>query len=182
MADQVTGFLSPMLRDTRFNAALPFVSGRVLDYGCGIGRLATKAAYDAYTGVDVDADSLEKAKAAHPDLTFMQLPRLPDGPFDAITLLAVIEYIPDRVALLKAFAARLAPGGRVVITTPDPLVNVLRRVLSPLGIVSKDIDPRPDSLPDRKTLVREAAEAGLVLERYGRFLLGLNQIAVFRLR
>jgi len=40
MADQADGFLSPFLRKKRIEMALPFIKGRVIDIGCGVGKLA----------------------------------------------------------------------------------------------------------------------------------------------
>lgn len=182
MADQVTGLLSPYLRDVRMAAALPYVSGRVLDYGCGIGRLAERVSFTTYTGVDVDAESLEVARRTHPAGVFLQLPALPDGPFDTVTMLAVIEYVEDRIRTLSDLGSRLAPDGRMVITTPAPAVNRIRRSLAPLGLVSKDIDERPQSLPSGSVLRREAEQAGLAVTTSRRFLFGLNQLMVLKRR
>lgn len=40
MADQADGFLSPFLRKKRIEMALPFIKERVIDIGCGVGKLA----------------------------------------------------------------------------------------------------------------------------------------------
>jgi SAM-dependent methyltransferase len=178
MSDRVDGRLSPFLRDRRIRAALPYLAGKVLDYGCGVGALPSVARFTDYVGVDVDEESLDTARRAHPTLRFMRPDALADERFDAISLLAVIEYL-DRPVILRQLAARLEPGGRLVITTPSPWIKSLRRVLSRFGIVSDDIRAGPDRLPNRATLVAEAEAAGLRLARYKTFLLGANQLFVF---
>src|SRR5688572_13147102 len=41
------------------------------------------------------------------------------GPFDIITLIDVIEHVPNPIQLLRDIAAHLKPDGIVVLTTPD---------------------------------------------------------------
>ena len=106
---------------------------RVLDVGCGNGRfaryleqaLAPRAV--ALSGVDASAPLLDEARRAGPASAHWQLcdaveatSALPSGPFDLVTLLAVIHGVPSRVrrrALLAACASRLAPGGRLAFST-----------------------------------------------------------------
>jgi SAM-dependent methyltransferase len=105
---------------------------RLLDVGCGNGRLAQALAPQhptlAYVGVDASAPLLERARARAPrgaafvraDFV-LQAPdaALPHGPFDAVVLFGVLHGVPGaerRRALLAAAAARLAPGGLLALT------------------------------------------------------------------
>jgi SAM-dependent methyltransferase len=42
----------------------------------------------------------------------------PDGAFDIVTMLAVIEHLKDPAPVIDEVARVLAPGGRFVLTTP----------------------------------------------------------------
>jgi SAM-dependent methyltransferase len=179
--DKVTGLLSPFLREWRIRAALPHISGRVLDYGCGIGMLADRATYSSYTGVDIDAETLATARRLRPALRFLPIAEIPQETFDTITMLAVIEYVVDRPATLAALRRRLAPDGRIVMTTPTPEIGRFRQRLATFGLVSGDIREAEESLPDERALRRYAAAAGLAVAHYGRFLLGANQLLVLRI-
>ncbi len=53
MADQTDGFLSPFLRKKRIEMALPFIKGRVIDIGCGVGKLAKYVEAENYVGIDL---------------------------------------------------------------------------------------------------------------------------------
>jgi tRNA (uracil-5-)-methyltransferase TRM9 len=119
--------LAPALRDTPGTGAV-----RVLDVGCGHGRFARWAAEAiapralALWGVDSSEPLLELARRTGPPGAHWQTVdviaapgALPSGPFDLVALFAVIHGVPSRElrrALLAESAARLAPGGRLVVT------------------------------------------------------------------
>jgi len=107
----------------------PAPHARVLDVGCGTGALGLHLGACEYTGVDrsdaylavartrVGPDArLCRADVAHPEA-------LPAGSFDIVILSGLLHHLPDATAggLLRATAARLAPGGRLV--TLDPTVT-----------------------------------------------------------
>ncbi|HEY2904268.1 MAG TPA: methyltransferase domain-containing protein [Vicinamibacterales bacterium] len=82
---------------------------RLLDIGCGDARFAADAARRAWTvGVDVSQRALTFAH----DL-------VPAGAFDVVTLLDVIEHIPDanEAAVIREALRVLKPGGHLVIST-----------------------------------------------------------------
>jgi SAM-dependent methyltransferase len=104
---------------------------RVLDAGCGEGygaaRLAEVAAQ--VTGVDrADAIAVASARYRRPNLAFhaLDLTRLADlgERFDLVVSFQVIEHLPDPENFLRALAARVAPGGELLVTTPNRLMSV----------------------------------------------------------
>jgi len=103
----------------------PHGTPRVLDAGCGTGRVALELARRgvATVGVDLDADLLAAARAKGAGLAWVHadLAALPDhvapGPFDAIVLAGnVMIFVAPGTegAVLHNLAARLAPAGIVV--------------------------------------------------------------------
>lgn len=101
-------------------------SGRVLEIGCGHGLFAAYAALDSparsVVGVDIDADKIavgRAAVAAVPNLDLAHVPdgAVPDGPWDAIAVVDVLYLLAPAAQqrLLASAAARLAPGGRLVV-------------------------------------------------------------------
>jgi 2-polyprenyl-3-methyl-5-hydroxy-6-metoxy-1,4-benzoquinol methylase len=103
---------------------------RVLDAGCGSGLLAARAAEAGaarVVGVDANPAAIEFARATfpHPALDFrsglVDELELAPGSFDRIAFLEVIEHLSraQGEAILALFHRLLAPGGRLVLSTPN---------------------------------------------------------------
>lgn len=104
---------------------LDFPLGRFLDYGCGTCVLLCRIRGNCTEchGVDVDAAKIAEATEQHPDLSLKAIgldgrTEYPDDHFDAIAMLEVIEHVPDERATLTEVARILAPGGKLLLTTP----------------------------------------------------------------
>ena len=99
----------------------------ILDIGCGAGTQLTAplaAAFPqiAITGVDEDARSLAwaRAHAASRNLTFATPAELaPDCRFELVIASEVLEHVAAPADFLRQLAARVAPGGRLVVTVPN---------------------------------------------------------------
>jgi SAM-dependent methyltransferase len=98
---------------------------RVLDAGCGTGRLAIELARRGYAtvGVDVDTDLLARARTKAPSLDWLHgdlatlAPDAAPGPFAATVLAGNVMIFVARgteARVLVNLSARLAPGGVVV--------------------------------------------------------------------
>ncbi|MEV4352328.1 class I SAM-dependent methyltransferase [Actinoplanes sp. NPDC049596] len=98
-------------------------SGRIIDYGCGYGRLTARAGAEGY---DPSAALIERARLAHPGVPFHVLtdpPRLPlaDATVDAVLLVAVLTCVPaeaDQRDLIAELARVLRPGVLYVSDLP----------------------------------------------------------------
>ena len=115
---------------------------RILDAGCGTGRVAIELARRGYdtVGVDVDPDLLARARAKAPTLTWIEgdLAALPPdvapGPFAAAVLAGnVMIFVAPGTegAVLANVATRLAPGGLVDRGLPAVGSAPARRVRRP---------------------------------------------------
>lgn len=182
MANQTSGVLSPMLQRRRIRAVLPHIVGtRVLDAGCGTGRLARYVRPRGYVGVDVDPDAIREARRRHPLHCFLWLDDFPNTlipPFDTIAALAVIEHVSRPDEWLAGWARHLAPRGRFVLTTPHPRFRRAHEIGASAGIFSREAAEEHESLLDRSALERAGAAAGLCISHYERFLWGANQLFV----
>ena len=105
----------------------PLAGKAALDVGCGAGLLCEPLARlgAEVTGVDaapanVDAAALH-AEGAGLDIRYMagELASLGLGDFDLVTCLEVLEHVADKPAFLAELAGHLAPGGLMVLSTPN---------------------------------------------------------------
>ncbi|GAC1444822.1 MAG: hypothetical protein NVSMB52_04590 [Chloroflexota bacterium] len=97
---------------------------RVLDLGCAFGfgtRMLT--ARFATFGHDLSKDYIERAKRSVPNAIFTQGPAhkipYPDGYFDAVLLLDVLEHVPDELQVLDEISRVLRVGGQLVLSVPN---------------------------------------------------------------
>ncbi len=104
----------------------PLTGKTALDVGCGAGLLAEPLARlgAAVTALDA-APELIAAARVHAagqglaiDYRAIGVEAL-DGHFDLVTALEVIEHVADPQAFIDGLAARLAPGGLLILSTPN---------------------------------------------------------------
>ena len=111
----------------------------VVDLGCGPGNstalLADRWPSARITGVDSSPEMLAAARAARPDLGWVQgdaAAWAPEAPVDLIFANAVLQWVPDHGTLLPRLMASLAPGGVLALQMPTnheaPAFRLLREV------------------------------------------------------
>lgn len=118
--------------------ALKPLSGKsALDVGCGAGLLCEPLARLGadVTGVDAAPENIAAARA-HAESSGLairyqacELATI-KGQFDLITALEVIEHVSDPTAFVAQLAARLAPDGLMIVSTPN------RTPQSKLGLIT----------------------------------------------
>lgn len=81
-------------------------SGSVLDFGCGVGRLARCFAADRYIGVDVNTHALDYCRKHVPTHTFMRVDAGPLPRAHCVLAYTVLLHIPD--AELPSVVERLS--------------------------------------------------------------------------
>lgn len=116
----------------RYQFAIPYVKGRVLDFACGSGygsQIIAKGAkrhVEEIVAIDIDGETIDYAKGAyyHPKIQFMQGdavdPGLAEtlGKFDVIVSFETIEHIHEEELFLSNIYRMLKPGGTLILSTP----------------------------------------------------------------
>jgi SAM-dependent methyltransferase len=103
----------------------PLLGTRILDAGCGTGRLLKRlvAAGARPTGLDVDAGMLEVAgERARVPLVRDDIRALPfeSETFDAAVAITVLEYVDGVPRAISELCRVTRPGGRIVIGALNP--------------------------------------------------------------
>src|ERR671919_3164091 len=105
----------------RFRIIQDFVptNGRVLDIGCGSSRIVQNLPRGV--GMDLAIRKLRWLRAPGRMLLQADMNHLPfkDGAFDAVVCSEVIEHIPRQDVRLSEQVRTLAPGGILILGTPD---------------------------------------------------------------
>ncbi len=177
MPDQADGLLSSWLRRKRIKMVRPYLQGRILDVGCGVGALSELTSPDLYFGVDIDEESLQIARKKYPRYRF-EKDYQENLRFDTIVLLAVIEHIKVKQVFLERLESMLAANGRIIVTTPHPSVRRVHSLGSKIGLFSATANQEHDQLLDYDCVEKLVAQTGLIISQYKRFLFGANQLFV----
>ena len=96
-------------------------SGPLLDIGCSYGMFAGMASeIFPTTGMDVDPAVVAVAAERNPQASFVvgMLPEIPISDLAVITLLDVLEHVPQLDETLAAVRASLKPGGVALVVVP----------------------------------------------------------------
>jgi 2-polyprenyl-6-hydroxyphenyl methylase / 3-demethylubiquinone-9 3-methyltransferase len=117
-------------------ALKPLAGKSALDVGCGAGLMCEPLARlgARVTGVDAAPENIAAA-AAHAKIQGLPIDYVSadiaafKGRFDLITSMEVIEHVTDPAAFVSALAERLAPGGLMILSTPN------RTPLARLGLI-----------------------------------------------
>jgi 2-polyprenyl-3-methyl-5-hydroxy-6-metoxy-1,4-benzoquinol methylase len=90
----------------------------VLDIGCGEGVLLEYLNGDVvYTGIEPSALAAGRARLGRGTILHAQCEDVTlDSTYDAIVFNEVLYYLPDPLAMLEKFTARLNPGGVLIVS------------------------------------------------------------------
>jgi 2-polyprenyl-3-methyl-5-hydroxy-6-metoxy-1,4-benzoquinol methylase len=94
---------------------------RIVELGCGPGRiLRTLEDFPDVIGVDTSAEDVSRCRAMGLNARVASALEFRDGaPYDAVIASEIIEHVLRPDQLLANAAANLAPGGLLVLTTPN---------------------------------------------------------------
>ncbi len=158
----------------RVRVVLPYISGKLLDIGCGTNKLVKQYGH----GVGVDVYQFGGA-----DLIVEDTSKLPfeSGEFNTVAILAALNHIPNRDEVLIEARRVLAPNGVLVLTMiPPTLSRVWHFIRKPW-----DRDQHERGMHEHEVYgfsrieMRKMIErAGFKIQKEASFMLGVNTLYV----
>jgi SAM-dependent methyltransferase len=170
--------LGEALAERRVKAVLPHVRGRLLDIGCGSNKLVKQYA----NGIGVDVYPWPGADSIVPNSASLEYE---SQSFDTVTIIAALNHIPNREAVLRECRRLLKPDGRVVITMLTPWTSrVWHWLRAPWDADQRERGMLPGEVYGftPKEITDLFSRCGFALSSQVRFMLGFNRVYVFTVR
>lgn len=146
-------------------ALLHGLTGDVLDFGCGYGDLTyAMSSEHRATGIDVNPRRIEFARHEYASVDFRVFDGatvpFPEGSFDIVTSIVVIDFVPDAADHLQMIRHLLRDGGHLILGWQNHFVvrNWFRARLG-RGPAPSEVQNR--SMAEVRSLL---AEAGFTVE------------------
>ncbi|MCU1364493.1 MAG: hypothetical protein JWN39_132 [Ilumatobacteraceae bacterium] len=102
----------------------PYAGGRLLDVGAAAGHVTSRLAplYDDVTATDVSRPMVRRLRARGMRAAVLDLSThaAPEGPYDTVALLNVLDRCARPQTMLRAAIDALAPSGTLVVSMPLP--------------------------------------------------------------
>jgi len=137
----------------------------VLEVGCATGELLNALAPSRGAGIDLSEAMIRRARAKFPRLDFAAVSfeaYAPAASFDFITVVDVIEHVPEPEKLFAKLREWASPSTRVILTMANPLWNPVLAILEHFKL---KMDEGPHFRVTEKNMLALAAAKGLLLER-----------------
>lgn len=176
--------LSPYVTKQRLGIIASFLSGDVLDLGCGYTALPSQIPSERlYVGIDVSSDCIKWNQENHPHREFYVRNLETDDlgvaqTFDTIVMTAIMEHLAEPGPILNQLRLYLKPDGRILVTTPTPFGGIVHAVGAQIGLFYKEAFDEHERFFDKKEMAAYLQQYDLSLLKYQRFLFGFNQLFV----
>lgn len=168
-------YVGKFLEKKRINEVLPHVEGYLLDVCCGSNELVKKYHQNGI-GVDIKQwGNVDKVVEKIDNLPFHE------NTFDTITILASLNYIPNRKNALLEINRVLKDSGKLVITMIPPKISKIWHY------VRESWDEEHSELIMKKgqiygltddSLMKLLIDTGFKRELKKKFMIGLNNLTI----
>ena len=127
---------------------------RVIEYGCGTGEIIASVDAKEKVGLDIAEAMIRKAQERHPNIFFHRHDceelYVESGTFDVAILADIVDHIPYIPKLFASVNNSLRPGGKMLISTANPLWNPILKIAEKLGRKMPEGDHR--FIPNRELI------------------------------
>lgn len=163
------------IRDERYDTVIKFCKGKTIDIGCGNNGLIRR--YKNGVGVDVydfgGGATIVKDTAKLP---------FKKGEFQTAAFVACFNHIPNRKEVVDEMYRILDDDGRIVMTMITPLIGLIRHKLAwwDEDQHERGMEEEEDYGLTKKHIVKILRKSGFKLVKHKGFILGLNNLYVFK--
>lgn len=110
---------------------------KVIEFGCGTGDILNAVEAKHKAGLDIAGEMIKRAREKYPDITFHQhdceTPFPGGGDFDVAIVADLIDHITDILKLYAAVNKSLKIGGRMCISSINPIWSPIFDLAERLG-------------------------------------------------
>lgn len=159
----------------RIRVVFPNIAGKLLDIGCGTNELVR-----SYKGEGLGVDVFQWGDV---DLVINDSANLPfeNKAFDTITIVAALNHIPNRKAVLKEAHRVIKDEGKIIVTMIPPMVSRMWHFLrqpwdadqSQRGMKTGEVYGITSAMV--RALLEEA---GFLVIKQKRFMMGFNRLTI----
>jgi 2-polyprenyl-3-methyl-5-hydroxy-6-metoxy-1,4-benzoquinol methylase len=155
----------------------------ILDIGCGYypqNLVSLEGKIRKGVGIDLDIPGTSTSnKISFVKYKIERSLPFPDGEFDCVTILAVLEHLEFPKEIIKECYRILKPGGKIIVTVPSNYSNPLLLALAGIGLISREEVFSHRHYFSKKELERILLDSRFrkVLSRY--YNLFMNSLFVF---
>lgn len=188
--DKHWGLLTRQLKKKRISVLKGYVSGSVLDVGCGYAANYEhyRKFIDEYYGIEMTDKRIRDLSNKFPEAHFYKRDLDEenlnlDNKFDTILSIAVIEHLFNQKFSFNEMVKHLKPSGYIVLTTPTPFGNdVIHRIGSKIKLFNKNAHDDHIVIYNKQRFDILANEFGMEIVKYKTFQFGCNQLVVMKKR
>jgi ubiquinone/menaquinone biosynthesis C-methylase UbiE len=165
----------------RIASKMIYRGDKVLDIGCYQGEFLNYVEERISLGIGYDPladETIKSDKIKIFPVSFKEPLPFPSQFFDSIVMLAVIEHISDRESIARECYRLLKPGGRIVITVPQPTVDDLLKILVRFHLADGMSLEQHTGLV-LTTLLYIFTKQGFRLKARRKFQMGFNNLIIF---
>ncbi len=171
------------LNRKRLEITKPFITGSILDVGCGPATTYKDLQPKEYVGIELNENDVKRLKEKFPLAKFYSRNLEKDKlnlnqKFDTVILLAVIEHIKYPDNMIIELKRCLKEKGKIIMTTPTPFGNFVHTILSKIGLTSKEAVEGHVNIYSHRKFINTARKYGLKIIKYQRFELSCNSLIV----
>ncbi len=177
--------LSVYIENRRQKIIAPYVTGRILDLGCGYGAFVghNQPKPENYLGVDHLISIVQWFERQYPEYRVKIMDLESDfleveSRFDTIVMTACLEHLKNPDHIFSQLPNILNQNGKILITTPTPFGGKIHTIGARFGFFYQEAAEDHEIFYYRETLQDLFSRHGLKMVEYSQFMFGGNQFAV----